>query len=87
MEDVCIEHVPLGIVGHVGRVLFLDGGAGTHVAIRIGLALLDGHFLHLFHFLGVVVSHGSNRGFNSISNKIDTLYVNKKTSDVRVKKK
>ena len=46
------ENLPLrffNLLGHIGKLLDGCGGAGG--AIQISLALLDGHFLHLFHFL------------------------------------
>jgi len=39
------------LLGRIGIGKLLDGGGGARGAIRVGLALLDGHFLHLFHFL------------------------------------
>lgn len=51
--DVDDEDLPLRLfrlLGHIGKLLD-GGGGGGGGAIQIGLVLLDGHFLHLFHFL------------------------------------
>jgi len=52
------------LLGHIGKLL--DGGGGGAGAISIALALLDGHFLHLFHFLALL-----NRLLESVHGVID----------------
>jgi len=52
------------LLGHIGKLL--DGGGGGVGAISIALALLDGHFLHLFHFLALL-----NRLLESVHGVVD----------------
>ena len=52
------------LLGHIGKLL--DGGGGGVGAINIALALLDGHFLHLFHFLALL-----NRLLESVHGVVD----------------